>query len=164
MLHLFSRFAPVLLLLAAALAAGCAASAPQRTYSVSVDNRLSQPITVFLTKNGPPLEDQWLTPGQWAAGPINRDELIANFAVIKPGETVGIKKAVGHFEANTDAILQVYEQTGRIEDLAAIGLDDPRRTDVVLMPGANAFVVTTDEKGILVTPTSFDAADAATQP
>jgi hypothetical protein len=158
------RLTLTLFLTAVLIAAGCAPATQERTYAVSVDNKLSEPITVFLTKNGPPLEDQWLSPTQLAAGPINRDNLIENFVVIKPGETVGVKKLVGHFQAGTDAVLQIYERTGRLEDIAAMELDDPRRDDVVLVPGDNAFVVTSDDRGLLVTPVPYVPDQPTTQP
>jgi len=161
MLRLFSA---TMLIAAVASFAGCAPAAQERTYSIYVTNQLPQKITVFLTKNGPPIEDQWMTPGQWAAGPISEDSQIANFAVVKPGEMVGIQKVTGHFDEHTDAVLQVYEATGRIDDLAAMELDDPRRADYVLSPGRNDLIVSSSADGIQVKPAPEQSASATTQP
>jgi len=159
------RLIPIaFLLVAAAVFAGCAPATQERTYSIYVTNKLSQKITVFLTKNGPPVEDQWLSPAQWAAGPISEDNKILNCAVVDPGEMVGIQKATGHFEGSTEAVLQIYEATGRIADLAAIELDDPRRVDYVLNPGRNDLIVLPDGDGIRVETASSNSAWDATRP
>ena len=147
-----TRRLPALALAAAVFTAcGCSPAPAVRTYDVFVTNKLPEPVTVFLTKDGPPAESGWLSPEMMAAGPVNQDPLDSG-RVIGPGYTGGAAGVSGKFDPQTAAVLRVYRQTGKLEDFAAISPGNPKRLDVPLRPGANAFVVTQGPTGMAVDP------------
>jgi hypothetical protein len=136
-----------LLFTALALAGGCQPQWQTRTYDLSVKNDLSQPITIFLTKNGLPYERGWLGPEELAQNPISQDPVKPGL-VIPPGQTGGNSHVVGHFAPSTSAVLRVYRKVGDIEDLAAISRGSPDRLDIFLHVGVNQFTITSDENGL----------------
>jgi hypothetical protein len=126
---------------------GCGPPVEKRSYDVYVSNQLAEPVTVFITKDGPPVEDGWLSPEMLAAGPVNQDPKDSG-RVVGPGFTAGAEKLTGQFEPATSAMLRVYRTTGALENFVALSPGNPRRVDVPLRPGRNEFIVT-DKDGQL---------------
>ena len=136
----------VLLIVPAVLAmllGGCATT-QRRTYSVSVVNAAREPVVLWLTKDGPPMEEQWLTPSQWHElrwrGTIPAD--IPDPAVeLPPGMKVDLGPQRGRFDPGTGAALLVYSTPVTLAEMA----DTPRRSallDIVLLePGHNNVMV-----------------------
>lgn len=131
------------------LTTGCQPAVEIRSYDLTLSNQLPDPVTVFLTKNGPPDEQGWLAPEQLAAGPINQDSEY-NGQVVPAGGGLDIRNIHGRFRRTTLAILRVYRQTGTLEDIAAIGPNDPRRLEVRLDPGVNELIIGENQWGLSV--------------
>ena len=129
------------------LAAGCQ-SAETRSYDITVLNRLHEPITVFLTKTGPPDERGWLSPEQLASLPISEDTARAG-TVIGPRNVAHIGNARGVFGADTFAVLRVYRRVGTLEDYSALSPGNPKRLDVYLHPGVNHLLIYGDNDELI---------------
>jgi len=128
---------------------GCQPATETRIYDIELSNHLTHPVTVFLTKNGPPDEYGWLSPEQIAENPMSHDPAHVG-QTVPPGSTARSGQVVGHFYSATSAILRIYAVTGGLEDYAAISADNPKRADMLIHPGLNRFVVTPAGPGILV--------------
>jgi hypothetical protein len=124
----------------------------KRTYDVTVKNQSAMPVTIWLTKNGPPWEDGWKSPEDLAIESPKVDEKIGG-VIVPPGRTAVTGKRTGTFAPKVDAILRVYHGQKLFDDLLAIHADSPNRTDVVLDPGVNEIIIadTARAGGITVT-------------
>ena len=100
----------VLAILAAFIFLTACSSSDQRTFELSVTNRSDGPITVWLTKNGPPYEDNWLSPEDLVQNSPKMSDRIPGVQ-ISPGRTAEAKVS-GQFDPDTQAILRVYAATG----------------------------------------------------
>jgi hypothetical protein len=121
------------------LAVGCGSST--RSYSVSVKNDSLEPMTVWLTKDGPPVEQNWLAPEQIAqAGAYNREFPLAG-VVIPPGRSGEMGPLQGSFDHGSNAVLRIYRGPLKFNEILATGSDSPNRTDVKLAPGDNQIVI-----------------------
>ena len=129
----------------ALLCCGCH-SYETRTYDVVVRNATESPIVVWLTKNGEPYEQGWLSPEDIGIESPNMVEKSKTFSwtTIDPAQTQGTGKVTGQFEPSTAAILRVYRNASKFSDLLAISRPGANRTDVELHPGYNSFVVESD--------------------
>ena len=136
-----------LLLAFAFLSTGCQPQAEERVFEIELHNNLSVPVTIFLTKTGPPQEIGWLSPEELASLPINQDPPQVGVVIPAGG---GARRAgiVGHFWPNSDAVLRVYRNTGTLEQFAAISQGDPARLDLYLHAGFNKFIITPDHEGM----------------
>src|SRR2546430_559981 len=76
------------------------------SYSVVVKNESARPVTLWLTKDGPPAEEGWLTPEQIVK---DKRELKYDLAFVPPGRTGITEKMSGRFPRGTHAVLRVYE-------------------------------------------------------
>ncbi len=121
-------------------AIGCSSST---TYEVETRNDTMRPITLWLTKDGPPSEDGWRTPEEMAAAAgVEGHEPKYDFAVVEAGQTGYTDKVSGKFPPGTNAVLRVYEGAVdyfKIAEGAKAGRE--RRADYVLRPGKNRVVV-----------------------
>lgn len=128
---------------------GCS-STQTRTYDVTVKNESSHPITIWLTKNGPPWEEGWKSPEDIA---VESPKIIDRIGgVIAPaGKTAYTGKVTGSFAPQTDAILRVYLGEKKFLQLLAISKGNPDRIETVLHPDVNVLRVTDDGPGIKVT-------------
>jgi hypothetical protein len=138
----------LLLTLVALLAAGCQSSVTQRTYNYQIANNLSEPITIFLTKTGPPNENGWLAPEQLAAAPISEDN--SHEGKVVPPNTQLTATATGKFIRGSDAVLRIYRVRGSVEDYAAIDPGNPKRADITLHDGNNNIIVSSDDSEMTV--------------
>jgi hypothetical protein len=107
---------PVCLLLTALCAVGCS-SYENRSFQLTVKNESNAPVTVWLTKNGPPDERNWQSPESYAiSSPKNTD--LHNEVVLDPGKE-GRIAINGKFRPSTDAVLRVYDGVVDMNDMIA---------------------------------------------
>lgn len=133
---------------------GC--SSTTQSFDVTVRNNTTYPIMLWLTKNGPPDEDRWVSPETLANSDRPRSPLPG--AVVHPGQTLATDTVSGKFPASTSAILRLYANVTHLTDLLDFPAPAPgRRRDVVLQPGANNFIVSDDPEPLSIKPVkSFD--------
>ncbi len=137
------RFTPLLLVL---FVFGCGPTT--RTYSVTVANQSLEPMTVWLTKDGPPSEMAWASPEQIAIAGIEKD--IPFPGVVVPAGKTGVMPGVeGKFNSRTNAVLRVYHGQMRLSEMLSVSDGSARRTDVILVPGDNAVIITPQGKPVL---------------
>ncbi len=117
---------------------GCATRS--ETFDVSVKNESAQPVTVWLTKDGPPEEDGWRSPESIAINFVVKDEKIGG-VIVPTGKTATTGKRKARLERGTSAVLRVYRGEMRMSELLANGADSPDRADVTLNAGVNRLVV-----------------------
>jgi hypothetical protein len=112
-----------------------------RTFSLAIKNDSSRPITIGLTKNGPPFtEMEWYSPEDLAiARP--QDTMMNWGTVVPPNKTAFIDNYKGEFLPQTSAILRVYAGDMPLSDLLAISRDSRARKDVRLEEGKSTYVV-----------------------
>jgi len=137
-----------LLLLSIAMLLGCR-SYEKRTYDVTVQNASSEPATLWLTKDGEPFENGWMSPEDLAVeSPKNKDYIVSG-VVAPAGKTAFTGPREGHFEKDTTAILRVYDGQLMFSQILAVGHDSPLRIDQPLPQGASHWKITRDAKGII---------------
>ena len=127
---------------------GCA---PTRTYQVAIKNELNQPITVWLTKSGPPVEGSWLSPEQLATYHNPIGGRIAGSAV-PSGKVAEAGPLKGKFPAGTEAILRVYLGQHTLDELLATNSKNSTRVDVTLSPGRSDLIVRERDGKLAVEP------------
>ena len=118
------------------VAAGCASS-----YQVEVKNQTTQPVTLWLTKDGPPPEEGWYSPEQLATMPEDLRPTY-DLAIVPPGRTGATEPMTGEFPRGTNAVVRVYpgaKELFHILEDAKAGKED--RVDKTLKKGMNRFVV-----------------------
>lgn len=135
-------------LLAVLLVAGLIGCSSKQSYDVTVMNRSPQPVTLWLTKNGPPGERGWYPPEQLAFLTKTVDDGSVPGAWLEPGKTAGIGPIEGKFSGQTKAILRVYRGRLKFNELIAVSDDSPLREDLILRPGKN--VIAIDRTGAIV--------------
>ncbi len=144
------------ILLLPLLVASVGCMTEKRSYQVTVENKLSRPVTVWLVKEYGPMEDGWLSPEQIAtlANPPADDHLPA--VVLPPGRHADRGPINGSFDpVHGRAYLRVYSGTPTLTEMLAIGKGSLSRMDLLLQPGANAFEIDDDDglmKATKVTP------------
>src|SRR5689334_16598768 len=128
-----------ILCLLALFGVGCASSSspsatPTKSFSVEVHNQSDRPVTLWLTKDGPPAEEGWLTPEKVvdSGGKLKYD-----LAFVPAGKTGFTDEFTGVFPKGTNAVLRVYEGEKEVFDLAK----ESTHVDAVLKPGANRFSI-----------------------
>jgi hypothetical protein len=124
---------PVLCVLISLFAVGCAS---RHEYEVTVTNRLSDPITVWMTKakptNGDDYERGWMPPEVAAVGNLGSSGTLGG-VVVQSGETAHTD-IVGTIDNDDVAILRVY-QAADIDSILSISHGSPDRLDIPLDPG-----------------------------
>jgi hypothetical protein len=118
------------------IVAGCSRT---DKFDVSVKNETTSPLTLALTKDGPPFEQLWAAPEDLAIASPRADEQ-HGFVVLPPGKEADVS-VEGKFEAQTRGYLRVYRGDLPISDMNAIGKASPNRLDLLLTPGPNHFVI-----------------------
>lgn len=119
-------------------APGC--STRTETYDLTVHNRSSKPVIVWLTKNGPPYDEPgWKSP-EVIAIESNVQEPKAG-VLIPPGQSAETGAVKGTFAGRTAAVLRVYTGSQKFNELLAMSEGSPDRKDVVLRPGASEIVI-----------------------
>lgn len=138
-------------LLLALVAVGCSDT---KTYNfqISVKNATDRPITIWLVKEGPPVEKGWRSPEQLAMSVPSHDERISG-RVVPPGQTADTSTVEGKFQPGSYAWLRVYDNGPQhLSQILAISRGDPARQDVPLEPGINNLIVTDQAGRIAVRP------------
>ena len=123
---------------------GC--NSTTKSYSVMVKNESTRPVTLWLTKDGPPAEEGWLTPEQIVKA---RRDLKYDLAFVPPGRTGITDKTSGQFPQGTHAVLRVYEGQKEVFDLAEAGAS---HWDYPLEPGTNRLRVVERDGRLSVEP------------
>ena len=118
------------------LTIGCART---EKFDVSVRNETRTPLTLALTKDGPPFEHVWAGPEDLAIESPRADEQ-HGFVVLPPGREADVS-VQGKFDRGTRGYLRVYRGDLQISDMTAIGPASPNRLDLPLTPGPNRFVI-----------------------
>jgi hypothetical protein len=127
---------------------GC--SGGTRSYGVSIKNDLPRPVTIALTKDGPPFEAPWASPEDLAAGRVIRDDA-SGFRVVEAGRTASVNNINGRFDKGSKAILRVYSGSMTFREMLDT-MPGSNRVDVTLTPGKNQLVVRESSQGIRVEP------------
>jgi|SRR5580700_8293324 hypothetical protein len=111
---------------------GCA---PQQTFDVTVTNKLSDPVTVWMTKAKQPkngsYEDGWMPPEMVAVGTTGSQHL--GGVAVEPGESAHTVLK-GTIASDDVAILRVYRATD-LNMMLTMHYGDPNRLDIPLGPG-----------------------------
>lgn len=123
------------------LAVGCQ-SYEKRVYDVTLKNDSTGPVTVWLTKDGPPYEPGWLAPEDLAIESPKGPTHVISGLVVASGKTAFTGPRKGQFEPQTRAVLRVYAGQLKFEEMLATSEDDKRRIDLRLHPGVSDLVVT----------------------
>ena len=130
--------------LACAALPGCART---ENFDITVRNDTVAPLTIALTKDGPPFERMWAGPEDLAIESPKADEQ-HGYVVLPPGREAEVSVA-GKFDRGTRGYLRVYRGEPDISGMIAIGPVSPNRLDVPLRPGANRVAIV-EENGRLV--------------
>ncbi len=113
-------------------AVGCQS---QQTFDVTVTNRLSDPVTVWMTKAKPvtdgQYEDGWVPPEVAAIGTTQTQHI--GGVVVEPGDTAHTVLK-GTIESDDVAVLRVYRATD-LDVMLTKHAGDPDRLDIPLGPG-----------------------------
>jgi hypothetical protein len=120
---------------------GCA-SYETRTYDVTVKNDSSGPITIWLTKSGPPFEDGWLAPEDIAIQSPRQPVKVIGGVVVPQGKQADTGLRTGKFEPQAQAVLRVYTGQRTFDQLLASSEEDKSRVDMRLHPGRSELTVT----------------------
>jgi hypothetical protein len=107
---------------------------------VSVKNDTNEPITIWLTKDGPPAEEQWLSPEQIAIDPTEAAPKIGG-VVVPAGKSASTGRVKGQFYSDVNAVLRVYEGQLTLAQLLAVSRGSSNRIDQVLPKGSSRWVV-----------------------
>jgi hypothetical protein len=138
------RFAMILLL----CAGGCAAT---HTYDVTVVNKTKSPVVVWLYKDGPPFEEGWMTPEQFAT--VNPATVTAvPGVVLAPGKTGNTGPLKGKFDSGVRGWLRIYSGTPNLEQMLATSAGSSLRLDVPLSPGKTSLIITTKDGHLAAQP------------
>jgi hypothetical protein len=136
-------------LMVAATALGCGSG---KSYQVEVKNQTLQPVTLWLTKDGPPKEVGWFAPEDLAQMPADA-QTGYDLAIVPPGKTGFTGNVSGDFPKGTNAVLRVYEgQKELFHILEDAKAGRSNRVDQVLKPGMNRFSVVDRDGTMIVEP------------
>jgi hypothetical protein len=140
-----TRITAAALLFLFTLAGGCSTTAH---FDIAVTNRLSEPVTVWITKLQGPYEDGWEPPEQVALESNDQDRL--GGVVVPPGESRG---AVVHaqFEEGNFAVLRVYRTT-HFSTILATDKGSPDRLDYPLPEGKSNLDIVLQDGQLAVVP------------
>jgi hypothetical protein len=130
----------------ALLLIGC--NSTSKSYQVSVKNQSPRPVTLWLSKDGPPAEEGWFTPEQIVS---ESRQLRYDLAFVPPGKTGYTGKMTGEFPKGTNAVLRVYDGEQEVFDLAK----EPAASthaDQVLKPGNNHLAVVERDGKLVIEP------------
>jgi hypothetical protein len=135
--------------LVALLAAGCSST---QTFDVTVTNRLSDPITVWMTKEKPSTdhtyETGWMPPEALAVGTTGSGRL--GGVAVDPGETAQTT-LTGHIASDDVAVLRVY-RSADLNVILTLHPGDPNRLDIPLDPGKTDIDIVKRGGGLVAVP------------
>ena len=123
-----------------------------KSYQVEVKNQTLQPVTLWLTKDGPPKEAGWFSPEDFAQMPED-SRTGYDLAIVPPGKTGFTGNVSGDFPKGTNAVLRVYEgQKELFHILEDTKAGRSNRVDQVLKPGMNRLSVFERDGQMIVEP------------
>lgn len=134
----FTLLAAPLLLVAAIT--GCEST---QSYQVTVVNKYSQPMTIVLTKDGPPMEKDWMPPEDIAMMKNAPADMVVNGITLQPSQRV-TQERTGKFEGGTHAMLRIYRGDINMKQMWGVSYGSPNRSDLTLHPGKNVIVIGPD--------------------
>jgi hypothetical protein len=118
-----------------------------RSYSISVKNELSTPVSICLTKAHGPPERGWESPEELIQPPHPASDQKPPGAMIPPGKTAE-RVVQGDFDPSRGrAFLRVYAGTPNLTEMNAISPGSADRMDIPLDPGLNQIEIKTAETG-----------------
>ncbi len=130
------------LLLLTVLLVGCGTKPTE--VRVAVHNDADQPVLLWLTKDGPPVETGWMSPGTLAAEtlPTGADNDLSRLPVaqIEPGASVSLPPRTGKFPRGTLPIARVFYGPSTLTEFAAVMKRSPN-VDTVLLTGGDNYVI-----------------------
>ena len=140
------RIACVMLVL---VVSGCGSA---KSYQVEVKNQTNQPVTLWLTKDGPPKEEGWYSPEELSASP-EESRPRYDLAIVPPGRTGFTGKVSGEFPKGTNAVLRVYEGEKELFHLLQDANEGAtNRAEHILRPGMNRLSVIERDGKLTVQP------------
>lgn len=116
-------------------------------FDIVVRNDTAGPLTLALTKDGPPFERLWAAPEDLAIESPQAEEQ-HSYVVLPAGREAEVS-VEGRFDAGTRGYLRVYRGEPLIPEMVAMSPASPNRLDLRLRPGPNRFVIG-DSAGRLV--------------
>jgi hypothetical protein len=132
----------MLWVLSVMLTVGCS-STREYSFNITVRNESPGPVTIWLTKEGPPIEQGWRSPEQVAVQAPGHEERISG-VLVPPGKTASTGPIKGKFEEGSSAWLRIYDgKYPHFSDLLAVSPKSSKRVDQPLDPGVNRLVVKT---------------------
>jgi len=123
------------------LVVGCASTRTE-TFQLSVKNQTGAPISVWLTKDGPPAEEGWESPEQLAQLPSTTT---FSFRTIEPGKVAEAGPLTGKFASGSNAWLRIYQGLHTFDEILAISRGSHDRLDYFLAPGQHQITITTQD-------------------
>ena len=129
--------AAIVALASVVVVGGCART---ETFNITVRNDTPSPVTLALTKDGPPFERVWAAPEELAVESPQADEQ-HSYLLLPAGREADVPAVTGRFDGGTRGYLRVYRGDLGISDMSAISRNSPNRLDLPLQPGANRFVI-----------------------
>jgi len=138
-----------LMVLGLLLVVGCAGTTTQ-TFDVKVKNDSSKPITVWLTKDGPPYEAKWASPEDLAVEKPGGSNVYLG-VIIPPAKTGETGPVPAKLDTSTRAWLRIYSGGEQFSQLLAMSRGNPNRLDIQLQPGVNSYIVTDAPGGLVAT-------------
>jgi hypothetical protein len=130
----------ILWVLGAMLTVGCS-STREYAFDITVRNESPGPVTIWLTKEGPPIEQGWRSPEQVAIQAPGHEERIGG-VLVPPGKTASTGPIKGKFEPGSSAWLRIYDgKYANFSDLLAVSPKSSKRVDQPLDTGKNRLVV-----------------------
>ncbi|MCC6423053.1 MAG: hypothetical protein IT447_06195 [Phycisphaerales bacterium] len=119
------------------LMVGCASNR-QETFELSVKNQTSTPISIWLTKDGPPDEQGWESPEQLALLP---QTTTFSFTTVEPGKVAHAGPLTGQFAPGVNAWLRVYQGLHTLDEILAISRGSHDRLDYLTLPGKHRLTI-----------------------
>jgi hypothetical protein len=116
-------------------AVGCSST---HNYDVLVTNRLTEPVTVWLTKSEGPYGMGWYPPEEYGLGTLGTKP--PNAYLIRPGET-GEAKTSGQFDPGVQAVVRVYRAQS-LDAMLAMDRGTINRLDLPITPGKSDIDIT----------------------
>lgn len=136
-----------LLLFVLATITGCGTRS--ESYSVSVKNDTTKPLTIGFTKEGEPFQDEWMSPEDIAQDRAVNPELYSWGNLLMPGKTATTNKdMVAKLGPDKVAFLRVYRGHINLLTILSISRGSGSRIDLPLLPGKNNVVIV-DRDGAL---------------
>ena len=132
----------VVLLLMCLLLCGCGVNSTE--VRVAVHSDADVPVLLWLTKDGPPVENGWMSPGTLAAEtlPTAADNDLSRLPVaqIEPGASVSLPPRRGKFPRGTLPIARIFYGPSTLTEFASV-MKRASNVDTVLLTGGDNYII-----------------------